>query len=129
MAHEGSSSSTWIRACASGKGAISAWKAYKHLGVQETEDIKDAIDWLKQKPYVDGSRIGMSGHSYGGYITSYAMTHTDLFAAGIAGAPVTDWRDYDSIYTERFMGVPQDNPRATTPRRWSRRPGSCTASC
>jgi dipeptidyl-peptidase-4 len=52
----------------------------------------------------------MSGHSYGGFMTSYAMTHSDLFAAGIAGAPVTDWRDYDSIYTERFMGLPQDNP-------------------
>ena len=71
---------------------------------------QDAINWLKQKPYVDGSRIGMAGHSYGGYITSYAMTHSDLFAAGIAGAPVTDWRDYDSIYTERYMGLPQDNP-------------------
>ena len=52
----------------------------------------------------------MSGHSYGGFMTSYAMTHCDLFAAGIAGAPVTDWRDYDTIYTERFMGLPQDNP-------------------
>jgi dipeptidyl-peptidase-4 len=95
---------------ASGKGAVSAWSAYKHLGVQELEDIKTAINWLKQKPYVDGARIGMSGHSYGGYITSYAMTHSDLFAAGIAGAPVTDWRDYDSIYTERYMGLPQENP-------------------
>ncbi len=95
---------------ASGKGAVSVWQAYKHLGVGELEDIKTAINWLKQKPYVDGSRIGMSGHSYGGYITAYAMTHCDLFAAGIAGAPVTDWRDYDSIYTERYMGLPQDNP-------------------
>ena len=95
---------------ASGKGANSAWTAYKHLGVQELEDIKVAINWLKQKTYVDGSRIGMAGHSYGGYITAYAMTHSDLFAAGIAGAPVTDWRDYDSIYTERYMGLPQDNP-------------------
>ena len=95
---------------ASGKGASSAWTAYKHLGVQELEDIKTAINWLKQKPYVDGARIGMAGHSYGGYITAYAMTHSDLFAAGIAGAPVTDWRDYDSIYTERYMGLPQDNP-------------------
>ncbi len=94
---------------ASGKGATAAWSAYKHLGVQELEDIKDGINWLKQKPYVDGSRIGMAGHSYGGYMTSYAMTHSDLFAAGIAGAPVTDWRDYDSIYTERYMGLPQDN--------------------
>jgi dipeptidyl-peptidase-4 len=96
---------------ASGKGAVSAWKAYKRLGVQELEDIKDGIAWLKQRPYVDGSRIGMTGHSYGGYMTSYAMTHCDLFAAGIAGAPVTDWHDYDTIYTERFMGLPQDNPQ------------------
>ncbi|MGP0069817.1 MAG: DPP IV N-terminal domain-containing protein [Isosphaeraceae bacterium] len=110
MAHEGLVIFHMDPRSASTKGAVSAWKAYKHLGVQETEDITDAINWLKQKPYVDGSRIGMSGHSYGGYITSYAMTHTNLFAAGIAGAPVTDWRDYDSIYTERFMGLPQDNP-------------------
>jgi dipeptidyl aminopeptidase/acylaminoacyl peptidase len=95
---------------ASGKGAASAWTAYKHLGVGELEDIKAAINWLKQKPYVDSARIGMSGHSYGGYMTSFALTHCDLFAAGIAGAPVTDWRDYDSIYTERYMGLPQDNP-------------------
>ena len=95
---------------ASGKGARSAWTAYKRLGVQELEDIHDAISWLKQKPYVDPQRIGMSGHSYGGFMTAFAMTHSDLFAAGIAGAPVTDWRDYDTIYTERFMGLPQDNP-------------------
>ena len=105
-----SSFSTWTPALPAARGPISAWTAYKHLGVQELEDIKTAINWLKQKPYVDGSRIGMTGHSYGGYITSYAMTHSDLFAAGIAGAPVTDWRDYDSIYTERYMGLPQDNP-------------------
>ncbi len=96
---------------ASGKGAVSAWHAYKHLGVQELDDIKDGIAWLKKRAYVDGTRIGMTGHSYGGYMTSYAMTHSDLFAAGIAGAPVTDWRDYDTIYTERFMGLPQDNPQ------------------
>ncbi len=94
---------------ASGKGAASTWKAYRQLGVQELEDIKVGIGWLKQKPYVDGSRIGMSGHSYGGFMTAYAMTHSDLFAAGIAGAPVTDWRDYDTIYTERFMGLPAEN--------------------
>ena len=52
----------------------------------------------------------MSGHSYGGYLTAFCMTHSDLFAAGIAGAPVTDWRDYDSIYTERYMDTPQHNP-------------------
>ncbi len=111
LAHEGFIVFRMDPRSASGKGAVSAWTAYKHLGVQELEDIKEAITWLKQKPYVDGSRIGMAGHSYGGYITSYAMTHSDLFAAGIAGAPVTDWRDYDSIYTERYMGLPKDNPQ------------------
>ncbi len=96
---------------ASGKGAASARAAYKRLGVKELEDIKEAIAWLKkEKPFVDGSRIGMAGHSYGGFMTAFAMTHSDLFAAGIAGAPVTDWHDYDSIYTERFMLTPQENP-------------------
>jgi dipeptidyl aminopeptidase/acylaminoacyl peptidase len=52
----------------------------------------------------------MSGHSYGGFLTAYAMTHSELFSAGIAGAPVTDWHDYDSIYTERYMLTPQLNP-------------------
>jgi len=95
---------------ASGKGARSTWTAYKQLGVQELKDVAEAIEWLKQKPYVDGDRIGMSGHSYGGFLTAYAMTHSKLFAGGIAGAPVTDWRLYDTIYTERYMDTPQDNP-------------------
>ena len=95
---------------ASGKGSVSAWTAYQQLGVQELKDIEEGIEWLKQKPFVDGNRIGMSGHSYGGFMTAYAMTHSKLFAAGISGAPVTDWRYYDTIYTERYMDVPQANP-------------------
>ncbi len=95
---------------ASDRGVVSTWPAYRRLGVEELKDIVDAVGWLAAQPYVDASRIGMSGHSYGGFLTSYAMTHTTLFAAGIAGAPVTDWRDYDSIYTERYMSTPQDNP-------------------
>lgn len=94
---------------ASGKGAVSAWTAYKQLGVQELKDIEAAITWLGKNPWVDSSRIGMQGHSYGGFMTSYALTHSKLFAAGIAGAPVTDWHDYDSIYTERYMLTPQEN--------------------
>ena len=96
---------------ASGKGACSTWTAYKQLGVQELKDIEAAIRWLCEKPYVDPTRIGMSGHSYGGFMTAYAMTHSKLFAAGIAGAPVTDWRLYDSIYTERYMQTPKENPK------------------
>lgn len=95
---------------ASGKGAVSTWSAYKQLGILETKDVETAIKWLCQRPYVDASRIGMSGHSYGGFLTAYMMTHTKLFAAGIAGAPVTDWHNYDSIYTERYMNTPQANP-------------------
>jgi dipeptidyl aminopeptidase/acylaminoacyl peptidase len=95
---------------ASGKGACSAWPAYKQLGVQELKDIEAAIQWLKQKPYVDGDRIGMSGYSYGGFMTAYTLTHSKLFAGGIAGGPPTDWHLYDSIYTERYMDTPQNNP-------------------
>lgn len=95
---------------ASGKGACSTWTAYRQLGPGELADIETAINWLKAHPWVDGDRIGMSGHSYGGFMTAYAMTHSKLFAAGIAGAPVTDWRNYDSIYTERYMNTPQENP-------------------
>lgn len=95
---------------ASGKGARSAWTAYRRLGIPEMEDIDDMMNWLKTKPFVDGERIGMSGFSYGGFMTSFALTHSAHFAAGIAGGSVTDWRDYDSIYTERYMDTPQENP-------------------
>ncbi len=95
---------------ASGKGACSAWCAYKQLGVQELKDIEEAIRWLKEQPYVDGERIGMSGYSYGGFMTAYALTHSELFTGGIAGAPPTDWHLYDTIYTERYMDTPQNNP-------------------
>ncbi|WP_152051406.1 DPP IV N-terminal domain-containing protein [Tautonia marina] len=94
---------------ASGKGAVSAWTAYKRLGIPELKDIETAIDWIKERPYVDPNRIGMTGHSYGGFMTAFALTHSDRFTAGIAGAPVTDWRNYDTIYTERYMLTPQEN--------------------
>jgi dipeptidyl-peptidase-4 len=93
----------------SGKGVSSAWTAYKQLGVQELKDLEDAMDWLAAFSWVDAKRLGLSGHSYGGYMTAYALTHSKKFAAGIAGAPVTDWRNYDSIYTERYMWIPQEN--------------------
>ncbi|HZY90119.1 MAG TPA: S9 family peptidase, partial [Gemmataceae bacterium] len=97
--------------CASGKGACSTWTAYRQLGVQELADVETAIRWLNAQPGVDASRVGMSGHSYGGFLTSYALTHSKLFAAGVAGAPVTDWRNYDAFYTERYMNTPQENPQ------------------
>ena len=94
---------------ASGKGAQSAWTCYKQLGVQELKDLEEAVAWLAKNPYVDASRVGISGHSYGGFMAAYALTHSKTFSAGIASGPVTDWKLYDSIYTERYMLTPKEN--------------------
>jgi dipeptidyl-peptidase-4 len=94
---------------ASGKGAESEWLVYKNFGELEMRDLEDGITWLKSQPYVDGSRIGIWGWSYGGFMTSYALTHSQSFKMGISGGTVSDWRNYDSIYTERYMLTPQNN--------------------
>ena len=94
---------------ASGKGLSSAWPAYRNLGEVELRDMEDMVDWLQSQPFVDDSRIGLWGWSYGGFMTIYALTHSESFRMGIAGAPVTDWTLYDSVYTERYMGLPADN--------------------
>ena len=94
---------------ASGKGLESTWPVYKRMGDLELRDIEDGIAYLKSLPYVDGDRIGIWGWSYGGFMTSYAMTHSKTFKAGIAGGTVSDWALYDSIYTERYMMTPQNN--------------------
>jgi dipeptidyl-peptidase-4 len=95
---------------ASGKGVSSAWPAYRNLGQVELRDLEDMVDWLKSRRFVDESRIGLWGWSYGGFMTLFAMTRSESFKIGIAGAPVTDWSLYDSIYTERYMGLPSENP-------------------
>lgn len=95
---------------ASGKGVGAAWTSNRNFGEGELRDLEDGIAYLKTQPYVDGSRIGLWGWSYGGFMTSYALTHSKTFKIGIAGGSVTDWRLYDSIYTERYMGTPQTNP-------------------
>jgi dipeptidyl-peptidase-4 len=95
---------------ASGKGMRSAQQQTGAFGALELRDIEDCAGWLRTQPYVDGSRMGIYGYSFGGYLAAYAMTHPSGFSMGIAGAPVTDWRDYDTIYTERYLGVPQENP-------------------
>jgi dipeptidyl-peptidase-4 len=95
---------------ASGKGAESRWPVHGRLGELELQDIEDGVTWLRAQPYVDGSRIVLGGWSYGGFMTAYALTHSTSFAAGIVGAPVTDWRNYDSVYTERYMKLPKHNP-------------------
>ena len=95
---------------ASGKGVESTWPVYKNLGEQELVDLVEAVDWLGGQPWVDEQRIGLDGWSFGGYMTLYALTRSDRFRAGIAGGSVVDWRAYDSIYTERYMSTPDDNP-------------------
>lgn len=95
---------------ASGKGAKYAWEAYKQLGVQELQDLEDGIAWLVDEGIADPERVGIWGFSYGGYMTSYALTHSDVFSVGVAGGTVTDWHNYDSIYTERYMMKPENNP-------------------
>ena len=95
---------------ASSKGVNSAWPLYKNFGELELRDLEDGFAWLKTQPYVDGSRIGLWGWSYGGYMTSYSLTHSQTFKIGISGGTVSDWRNYDSIYTERYMLTPQHNP-------------------
>jgi dipeptidyl-peptidase-4 len=95
---------------ASNKGVNSAWPLYKNFGELELRDLEDGYAWLKSQSYVDGSRIGLWGWSYGGFMTSYALTHSQTFKIGISGGTVADWRNYDSIYTERYMQTPQNNP-------------------
>jgi dipeptidyl-peptidase 4 len=83
---------------------------YLQLGKLELEDILAVAENLKKNDYVDGERMGIQGWSYGGYMSSLAMTKgAGTFKMGIAVAPVTNWRYYDNIYTERFMQTPQEN--------------------
>ena len=84
---------------------------YLKLGQVELEDHVAFVKALAQRPYADTGRVGITGHSYGGYFTCLCLLkEPDVFHVGVAGAPVTDWRNYDSIYTERYMRRPQDNP-------------------
>ena len=84
---------------------------YRCLGKWEVLDYEDAVKWLLTKPFVDGLKIGITGTSYGGYMTCLALTKgAGYWTHGVAGMSVTDYRLYDNIYTERFMGTPKDNP-------------------
>jgi dipeptidyl-peptidase-4 len=85
---------------------------HRDLGRVELEDQLAGVEHLKTLPFVDPARIGITGGSYGGYMTLYALTHApDVFRAGVAVSSVTDWKHYDSIYTERYMGTPEGNPK------------------
>ena len=82
---------------------------YRSLGEVEVEDQLLAFEILAQLDWADSQRVGVFGHSYGGYMTLKCLTQSDRFAAGVAVAPVSDWTLYDTHYTERYMGLPQDN--------------------
>jgi dipeptidyl-peptidase-4 len=94
-----------------GRGHAFEAAVLKKLGTLELSDQLEGLAELKRRPYVDGSRIGIRGWSYGGYMTLFAATHAgDVFKCAAAGAPVVDWKLYDSIYTERYMKLPKENP-------------------
>lgn len=95
---------------AAGKSKIDANTIVNQLyGPVELEDLLDGVAWLKSQSYIDPDRVGVWGWSGGGTMTLQAMTSSGEFAAGAAVAPVTDWRFYDTVYTERYMKRPQDN--------------------
>lgn len=94
------------------KGAIFKKSTYLQLGKLESNDHAYAAQQMSLTPYVDASRIGIWGWSFGGYMSSSAITkHADVFKAAVAVAPVTHWKYYDNIYTERYLRRPVDNPR------------------
>ncbi len=93
-----------------GRGHAWESKIHRRLGKQELEDQLQGVKHLISLGFVDPARVGISGWSYGGFMTLYGLFNApDRFAAGIAGAPVTDWRQYDTIYTERHLGLPPEN--------------------
>lgn len=95
------------------RGRTFAQFAYHDFGPIQLQDQLTVIDSvLGRFPQLDPKRLGWWGWSWGGTFTLYAMTHSDRFRAGVAVAPVTDWRDYDSIYTERYLGLPSQDPTA-----------------
>jgi dipeptidyl-peptidase-4 len=94
-----------------GRGHAFETPIYHQLGKIELQDQLAGVKYLKSLGYVDPARIGITGGSYGGYMTLEALFNAaDVFKAGVSDAPVTDWKLYDTIYTERYMGRPQDNP-------------------
>jgi len=93
-----------------GRGHNFETPLYHRMGTVELADQLAGVKYLQSLPFVDGARIGIWGWSYGGYMTLTALMHAaDVFKVGVAVAPVTDWRLYDTAYTERYMGTPQED--------------------
>ncbi|EZP72306.1 Peptidase S9 [Sphingomonas paucimobilis] len=108
----------WIVFAVDNRGTPDRGKAfedqlYRAMGTVEVEDQLKGVEWLKAQPYVDPQRIATYGWSYGGYLSLKLLEKTPgVFSAAIAGAPVTRWELYDTHYTERYLGMPQDKPSA-----------------
>jgi dipeptidyl-peptidase-4 len=84
---------------------------HRNLGKWEMHDYIEVVKWLRRQPYVDSTKICITGASYGGYVTALALTYgAEYFTHGIANLSVTDWLLYDSHYTERYMDAPDENP-------------------
>ena len=95
-----------------GRGHLWEAKLYRKFGEIEVQDQKAGVEYLVSLGFVDAARVGMSGWSYGGYMTLNTMlSEPKLIKAGISGAPVTNWLLYDTIYTERYLGTPQENEK------------------
>ena len=103
----------------SGRGHAFETPLYHRFGKAELADQLEGVHYLLAQGFVDPARVGIYGWSYGGFMTLYSLLNApDVFRAGIAGAPVTNWRNYDTIYTERYLGLPSENPegyRASSP--------------
>ncbi len=110
LAHRGFAVWTLDGRGSAGRGHKWETTLFHSLGTKELEDQKEGVLSLLALGFVDSRRIGIEGWSYGGFMTLYSMLHApEVFACGLAGAPVANWLDYDSIYTERYMGLPAEN--------------------
>jgi len=110
MAHKGFVIWQMDNRGSSGRGHRFETPLYRRLGKQELADQLEGIRYLAGLGFIDTDRIGVQGWSYGGFMTLYCLLHApDVFKAGAAGAAVTDWRNYDTIYTERYLGLPEEN--------------------
>ena len=96
----------------SGRGLEFEQATFHHLGVEEAKDQMKGVEYLTSLPYVDKDRMGVHGWSFGGFMTTTLITsHPEVFKVGVAGGPVIDWKWYEVMYGERYMGTPQNNPK------------------
>ena len=96
----------------SGRGLEFEQATFHHLGVEEAKDQMKGVEFLTSLPYVDKDRMGVHGWSFGGFMTTTLITsHPEVFKVGVAGGPVIDWKWYEVMYGERYMGTPQNNPK------------------